>query len=82
MWRGRLVLGLLWVLVFTLLLEGALVLTSGRAFEWNNLALTTLVGAGVLALAPLTLPRTDDRKQKAVDEPFGAPGAHVRHGWS
>lgn len=80
--RGRLVLGLLWVVMFTLLLESTLVLTSGRSFEWGNVGLTALVGVVILPLVWLTLSTADVRQREPVQEPFGATGAHLGHGWS
>jgi VanZ family protein len=39
-----------WVLVFAVLLEGILVVASGRPFDWNNVAVSAAMGALVLTI--------------------------------
>jgi hypothetical protein len=51
--RGGLAFGVLWVLVFGVLLEGTLVLVSGRPFEWGSVAANVVVGVVVLTLSSI-----------------------------
>jgi VanZ family protein len=44
-----------WVLLFTALLEGMLVIASGRSFDWNNVAVSAAVGAFVLAIVSVVV---------------------------
>jgi hypothetical protein len=42
-------------LLFTALLEGTLVIASGRSFDWNNVAVSAAVGAFVLAIVSVVV---------------------------
>jgi VanZ family protein len=47
----RLVFGGAWIVVFAILLETTLVVTSGREFRWSNVGVNAAVGVAVLTLA-------------------------------
>jgi hypothetical protein len=55
----QVIFAVLYLTVFTTLFEGALMFTSGRAFEPDNVATTAIIGAGVLAVLVCTLSQTD-----------------------
>ncbi len=56
--RERLLFGLSWVLVFTVLLEGTLMRVSGRAFDWGNVVTTAVAGTVVVGVVAIALSRT------------------------
>jgi len=68
--RHRYVLGAGWGLAFAILLEATLVQTSGRAFAWQNVAITAAVAAAIFTLVGLALVPSD--------VPSRRPSAH---GW-
>ena len=67
--RHRYVLGAGWGLAFAVLLEATLVAASGRAFDWENVAITAAVAAAVLTLVGLAL--------VPPDVPSRRPSAHA-----
>jgi VanZ family protein len=57
--RHRQLIGACWVLAFALLLEATLVGFSGRAFDWNNVAVSASIGAVVFAAFTLAFSQPD-----------------------
>jgi glycopeptide antibiotics resistance protein len=59
--RDRQLFGIGWVLAFPVLLEATLVVASGRAFDWGNVAVSAGVTAFVLTVCSMTLSLPDLR---------------------
>jgi hypothetical protein len=57
--RDRQLFGACWVVTFALLLEATLVGSSGRAFDWVNVAVTTGVGGAVFTALAVALSQPD-----------------------
>ncbi len=61
--RSRWMAGLIWAPAFSVLLEGTLVLASGRAYDWGRVAENAFAGAAILILAMLC---SSDRRRLHV----------------
>jgi hypothetical protein len=53
--RGRLMLGVAWLVPFVLVLEATLVMVSGKAFTWGAVSRSAAIGALVLPAVVLTM---------------------------
>jgi hypothetical protein len=62
----QLAFGVLYLVTFAPLFEVALVVASGRPFEWDNVGMTAITGTAVLSLVIGALSQRDGRSNAAV----------------